>query len=273
VTLWLVPALLAAQAGRPSEDAQARSARLDTLLEGTERALATVRSCQCQLASEPAAALPVVLRITEPAGSETERAQRLATLRSELSALLAELDSLEADLALAPPPPTPVITPAPEPARAELPRAPLATPAPSAVVAPPQAPLAPADPAYSADPLRHGIACFRAGRYLEACERLAGLDEARAHYWRARALERLGRLDEAIQAMERAVALDTEGFERRRAETDLALLRWKRDYAQRGLAPNLPGGRADDESPLSSRSRALGRVSPPFPPPGSARPH
>jgi len=83
---------------------------------------------------------------------------------------------------------------------------------------------------YSADPLRHGITCYRAGRYAEAYELLTPLDDAEALYWRARVLERLERLDEAITTMERALAKGGEGFELRRAQTDLEFLRWKRDF-------------------------------------------
>jgi hypothetical protein len=54
-------------------------------------------------------------------------------------------------------------------------------------------------------------------------------------YWRARTLERLERIDDAIQTMERAIQKGGEGFEQRRAETDLEFLRWKRDFVK-----NLP---------------------------------
>jgi tetratricopeptide (TPR) repeat protein len=88
------------------------------------------------------------------------------------------------------------------------------------------------DSAYSADPLRQGIACYRAGRYAEAFELLQPLDDATALYWQARTLERLERLEDAIQAMERAIQKGGEGFEQRRAETDLEFLRWKRDFVK-----------------------------------------
>ena len=93
-----------------------------------------------------------------------------------------------------------------------------------------------AEPAYSADPLKNGIACYRAGRYGEALELLAPLDGAAALYWKARTLERLERLDDAVDAMERALAAgkgkDAAGFEERRASTDLDFLRWKRDFVK-----------------------------------------
>jgi hypothetical protein len=84
--------------------------------------------------------------------------------------------------------------------------------------------------AYSADPLRHGITCYRAGRFAEAHELLAPLEGATALYWQARTLERLQRLDEAVSVMERAIAAGGDGPEQRRAQTDLEFLRWKRDF-------------------------------------------
>lgn len=216
-SLLFAGALLAGQ-GSPQGSAPAKRERTDLLtstLDGTERALATLRDYEERLARAPDEVVPLLLRVTEaPRGTPEEQAARLAALRAEVEALLAELDELQASLA----------------ARA---RAADEPGAPAHVAARP-APRVPATS--SADPLRQGIACYRAGRFEEACRILAPLDEARACYWRARALERLERFDEAIQAMERAVALDGEGFERRRAATDLELLRWKRDYAN-----ELPG--------------------------------
>src|SRR5262249_1593837 len=86
--------------------------------------------------------------------------------------------------------------------------------------APPAAAAAADDNAYSADPLRHGITCYRAGRFAEAYQLLRPLEDATALYWQARTLERLERLDEAVEVMERALAKGGDGFEQRRAQTD-----------------------------------------------------
>jgi hypothetical protein len=93
-------------------------------------------------------------------------------------------------------------------------------------------------PAYSADPLRHGIACYRAGRYEEARALLAPLETPASLYWHARTLERLELLEEAVAVMERVVAQGGDSFEARHAATDLEFLRWKRDFMQ-----SLPGAK------------------------------
>jgi tetratricopeptide (TPR) repeat protein len=215
------------------------------VLQGLER----------QLGEDPVATLGLILSATEaPAGDEALRDRRLETLRNEVGLLQMELDALQSPV-LAPdgavqdflgtrtplepagPPGAGITTGLDDSLRALL------SEAPSSRLLP--VPAAP-EPArtkgqdgseppvdvgvYSADPLRQGIACYRAGRYAEAYELLAPIPDANALYWQARALERLERLDEAVTVMERAVAKGVEGFELRRAQTDLEFLRWKRDF-------------------------------------------
>ncbi len=103
---------------------------------------------------------------------------------------------------------------------------------------------APADPAaaetYSADRMRHAETCLRAGRYKEGFALIAALTDPAALSLQARFLEKLGRLDEAIKTLETVVP-KLEGFEARRAQSDLEFYKWKRDFLTR-LPPEAPGG-------------------------------
>jgi hypothetical protein len=253
---------------------QGSIATLQDALSGTRRALEVLKGLEERLRQDPAAALGLILSATEaPSGDELQRDARLESLRNEVNLLQMELDAMQSPVLG----PDGAVQSA---LGARLPLDPLGArpgtgPAPSAGITtgmddslralfsePPAAravlrsgpttqhdrsaasPAAGADEhgasAYSADPLRHGIACYRAGRFAEAHELLAPLEGASALYWQARALERLERVDEAIAVMERAIATGGEGFEQRRAQTDLEFLRWKRDF----LATLPPAGAA-----------------------------
>jgi hypothetical protein len=237
---------------------QGNVSTLQDALSGTKRALEVLKGLEHKLSEDPATALALVLSATEaPGGNEHQRDERLESLRSEVNLLQMELDALQSPalagdggvqdpLGLHAPIPrdTPrasagVTTGIDDSLRALLTGAP--QPRPPAASEPargePQdedggATDATSPGAYSADPLRHGITCYRAGRYAEAWELLAPLDDATALYWQARTLERLERLDEAVKTMERALAKGGEGFEARRAQTDLEFLRWKRDFVK-----------------------------------------
>ena len=236
---------------------QAQVATLQDALGGTVRALDVLHGLEKKLQEEPTAALGLVLAATEPPlGTDEERDRRLEALRDEVNLLQMELDSMEGPVLGPDGAVVPMLgTREPLPERTLQPigittgmddslrallsekpaaRAPVATAAttPARALDRGAAPAGtePEKDAYSADPLRHGIACYRAGRYAEALERLLPLDDAQALYWRARALERLERLDEAVETMERAVTRGGDGFELQRAQTDLEFLRWKRDF-------------------------------------------
>jgi len=235
---------------------------LESALSGTKRAIEVLKGLEKKLVEEPANALALVLSATEaPGGTDVQREQRLESLRSEVNLLQMEYDALQSP-ALAGDGAVQDLLGTREPlGRTSLPSAGITTglgddlrlllsgaPQPRTTPAPAPAPhgeesAAAATPesaaggAYSADPLRHGITCYRAGRYAEAYELLAPLDDASALYWQARTLERLERLDEAVKVMERALAKGGEGFEARRAQTDLEFLRWKRDFVQQMPAP------------------------------------
>lgn len=231
---------------------------LQDALAGTVRALEVLKGLEQRLRDDPAAALGLILSATEtPAGDEQQRERRLDGLRNEVSLLQMELDaaqspvlgadgavqsSLGARLALeihAPGADAGITTGLDDGMRAllsgaRLPRerGELGAPLGGTDSTGGESSLAGAENAYTADPLRHGIACYRAGRYAEAHALLAPLEGASALYWQARTLERLERLDEAVQIMERAIQKGGDELELRRAETDLEFLRWKRDFVK-----------------------------------------
>jgi tetratricopeptide (TPR) repeat protein len=269
--LLVVPALLG----------QGQIATLQDALSGTKRAIEVLKGLEQRLKEEPAAALGLILSATEtPSGDEGQRDQRLESLRNEVNLLQMELDAMQSPM-LAPDgavqsalgasgglggaqPLAPagasqagVTTGLDDSMRALLsgapePRAPRTSEAVKPAEGEPGHASGAAD-AYSADPLRHGITCYRAGRYAEAYELLAPIDDATALYWQARTLERLERLDDAIQVMERAIAKGGEGFEQRRAQTDLEFLRWKRDFVK-GL-PKSPHEGAENDAPAKAAPR------------------
>jgi len=266
-TVLVVPAFLG----------QGQIGSLQDALAGTRRALDVLKSLEQRLHDEPASTLGLILSATEsPRGDEAQRDRELEQLRNEVSLLQMELDSMQspvlgADGAVqsalgahvpldgrassSASPQAGITTGIDDDMRAFL-SAPDATRAPkrgeNAPRDPSQAQAAPAGGAagaYSADPLRNGIACYRAGRFAEAYELLAPLADANALYWQARTLERLERLDEAVTRMERAIAKaaeskDAGGFDARRAQTDLEFLRWKRDFVK-----NLPASKKAAEAP------------------------
>ncbi len=265
----------------PAVFGQGELATLEDALAGTARALEVLQGIQKRLSDDPAGAVGLLLSATEPPlqgspatpaspafpsfeGDERALDERLETLRSAVNLLQMELDALESPTAAAlgarepalsprsmvPASPAGVTTGLDDALRALLAQDPAARAtfresAPAAA-GPARAgrPAAGAAEAYSADPLRHAITCYRAGRFEEALELLAPLENATALHWRARTLERLERLDEAIDALERALARGGEGFEERRAQTDLEFLRWKRDFvATLGKKPAGPSVR------------------------------
>jgi hypothetical protein len=97
---------------------------------------------------------------------------------------------------------------------------------------------------FSADPLRQAQACFRAARFEQALDVLKGhLDDPRARYWSARALEKLGRTDEALVAYKLVVDAPTAGDLVQRAKTDMEFLEWKQRFAPRASGPQAQGER------------------------------
>jgi hypothetical protein len=244
---------------------QGQIASLEDALAGTVRALEVLKGVEKRLQEDPATAMSLILSATEsPSGDEVQRDKRLEGLRNEVNLLQMELDALQSPVLDAdgsvqsslgarlpltsfdsPLTPTPIaittglddalraqlageVEPRP-PRLGEVLRTGSSTNGAERANAADGAAASAAD-AYTADPLKNGIACYRAGRYAEALGLLAPLDDGTGLYWRARTLERLERLDEAVQTMEHAIAKGGSGFDPSRAKTDLEFLRWKRDF-------------------------------------------
>jgi hypothetical protein len=234
---------------------QGQGATLRDALSGTTRAIEVLKGLEQRLVEAPAETMGLIFSATElPAGDESQRDQKLESLRNEVNLLQMEYDSMTSPVlgvdgavqsalgthtSLESPQGAPqagVTVGFDDSLRALLSQSPrtalLQESSPSRAPGTTGAPgnLEGAESAYSADPLRHGIALYRAGRYPEAHELLAPISDATAMYWLARTLERMERLDEAVTVMERALAKGGAGFEQRRAQTDLEFLRWKRDF-------------------------------------------
>ena len=242
---------------------------LEDALGETARAIEVLHGIEKRLAQDPAGALGLVLSATEPPIlDERARDERLEALRDEVNLLQMELDASGSPLAGAPLVPAPLSAATPAPMVVplssggelttglddsmrrllELESAPTPVKEPTAGTrtaearpAGPRAP-APSEPrtispegqGYSADPLHHAIACYRAERFAEVLE-LLGPDEKdlEALYWRARALEKLGRVDEALETLARVIERGKTGDVVERAATELEFLAWKRDFEAR----------------------------------------
>jgi hypothetical protein len=197
-----------------------------------------------------------------PLPDAVEADRQLETLRDEVNLLQAELDVLEARplLVEAPAAPLglgprkggvpPISTGLSVEQRALLTgdesvtrAAPAAAPPGSAHPGPGPAQAA-SEEGYSADPMRHAEACLRAGRYKEGFTLIAARTDPSAVYLQARLLEKLGRLDEAITALESVVHKLPEGYEARRAQSDLEFFKWKRDFLRRMPAKPAEGEEA-----------------------------
>ena len=226
---------------------------LTSALEGTEHALQVLRGFQGKSENTDA-----VIALTEaPIASGPERDEKLEVLRHQVNLLQAELDVLEAQqLGLAgsaePQPAFALpetnhasgtsITTGLTPEQLEALRATpvpsgpvpavVTDPAPTTEVATSSEPLA-EGAGYSADPIRHAQTCYRAGRFKEGFQLVASLETPDAVYLQARFLEKLGRMDEAISTLQGVIKQLPEGYESRRAKSDLSFYEWKRDFQKK----------------------------------------
>ncbi|MEZ0170389.1 hypothetical protein [Microvirga sp. TS319] len=78
-----------------------------------------------------------------------------------------------------------------------------------------------------ADPMRRGVALFRAGAFKEAAQTLSGLDTAEAAYDHGNALVMLGQYDSAVKRYDRALEREP-GWAEAQANRTLARLRAER---------------------------------------------
>jgi hypothetical protein len=227
---------------------------LEASLTRTVHALEVLSGIDQRLRAQDLAVVGDVLSVTEPAGGDPAAASAtLETLRREVSLLQMELDQLEAAPAVVLAPVAkrepPAVTTGLDDATRKALQLPIGAgdgaSADGALASAPPATVANEGPGYSADPLRHALACLRARRPERALELLTGREDPESQYWRARALADLDRIDEAIAILARLSAASGDDFTTKRATTDLEFLRWKRDFVSR-----LPAGlRARTEDP------------------------
>lgn len=195
--------------------------------------------------TEEPVTMTLVREVTEePLPADPERDQKLDLLRTQVSLLQQELDLVEQrQQGRANGQPV-----APELVEAVAPADALAQPngitkgldasllaelkdfgvRPAARARPPSEP--PANPAYSADPLLHAQACYRAGQYERGEGLLADDDGTAALYWRARCLEKLERLDEARALYTTVMGRADAGSLADRARTNLEFIEWKAQF-------------------------------------------
>ncbi len=218
-------------------------AGLETSLVRTVRALETLAGFEQRVRTRDSSVIADVISATEPAHlAPTDGGEALDKLRREVSLLQMELDRLEtapmsdATASFEAPPPAPITTGLDESTRHAL-RLPLGAEDPRAThearMEPAHAPVAMERAGYSADPLRHALACLRAGRPERALELLVGREDLEALYWRSRALVELDRVDDAIALLTRVHESSGDDYAGRRAATDLEFLRWKKDFQER----------------------------------------
>ena len=226
----------------PAIDLQSGS--LEQALAETERALAEIVQRAPKGAETPGYdAVEHALRASEPTiGDARERDAMLEHLTQDVGRLQQELDELEVHGYMPPAAETATVAgPAPRTGLDDAQRDALAHTRPGAKNTDPAQAVALEDEGYSADPVRHGRACFRAGRFAEGLALLAAVQNSpAADYWRARCLERLGRIDEALRAYEAVVAAEPASELGLRAARDLDFVAWHQAFEERLAARRTP---------------------------------
>ncbi|MDG1499211.1 MAG: hypothetical protein P8N31_06595 [Planctomycetota bacterium] len=87
---------------------------------------------------------------------------------------------------------------------------------------------------YSANPLRQAQACFRAKRYQQGLDLLAGAPKsAEVTYWKARLSEKLGKWDHAIDLYTGLKDDTNAGVYAAQAEQQLEFVIWQRDFEKK----------------------------------------
>ena len=244
---------------------------LEAALRATDRALDVVVGVERRMDENPEEAMSLIKQVTEaPILDARRRDERLATLRGEVNLLRTELDQLEmsalergahpmgdlghrTDTVLPPQPsggsvgPTnlsPVTTGFDDATRAALEVAKLeamarlsastqASVGGTASESDPSAQAATGEDGYSADPVRHARAYYKAGHYSKGFRLLKDAEGAEALFWRARLAERMGDLEQAETDLRQVLTMDAEGPFAARAQQDLDFVKWKREFNQR----------------------------------------
>lgn len=221
---------------------------LRVALDRTVQSLELLGGLRARVEAGERLPLPVLRELTEePLPAGPKRDADLERLRTRVGLLQQELDLAEARSAsgvpgTAPAPAKPASEPQPRPGVSrgltpgeleELARLGAAGEAGASPAVPAVAPL-PADPSqYSADPLLHAQACYRAGMYQRGVDVLQGDDSSPAVYWRARCLEQLGRLDQAVDLYQKLAARSEDPTWSQRAQANLEFVRWKQQFDER----------------------------------------
>ena len=237
----VVPPILLAQGG---------SVGLEKALADTLTALADLEGTRATIEAGDYAAVDLVKRSTEPAlAPQQQQTVVLDDLRQDVGKLQMELDTLLDGHRLPPLDFSDVETggdPSEDLATttvglSEADRAKIGEILPPVAGGPLPGPTTPAGgkqslekEGFSADPVRHGRAYYRAGRYEEALRLLRRRSgDAEADYWVGRCMERLSRPLEAIAAYDRVIANQKAGSLADRAKTDRDFLTWKQSFDRR----------------------------------------
>jgi len=238
---------------------------LDQALADTVAALDGLVAIEADVKSGEDAALGRIRTLTEePYADERERDDLLVRLREDVNRLLMLLDAAEtgADTLAptrAPGAAAPEVVGAATVGLSDAQRAALSTinPPVTGPSTPPgaagatrtEAPVSFEPEGFSADPVRHGRAYYRAGRYVEGLKMLRLREgEPEADYWSGRCLERLGRDEEAIAAYTRVIDQPAGGGLAARARNDREFIQWKLEFGRRearratGAATGTGGG-------------------------------
>lgn len=215
---------------------------LEQALSKTHAAIETFTGFLMQIEEGDTAGVDAVRTFTEPPiEDDRARDERSHALRIDINRLQMNLDYLEGlgtPQSLVEPMGAPVVTAKPsEQIHSALDADTLETlgRVQSPTQAQPPQPVTAKTPVeaedYSAAPLAHAQACYRAGQY-EKCIRLVDELEVTAEtlFWKGRALERLDRTDEALATYEEAAGFDGPESYPQRASDRLEFLAWKKDF-------------------------------------------
>lgn len=233
---------------------------LTDALANTRASISSLERLHTALTEGDYAKVSTTIEATQtPGGAPQAQDERLSYLREEVSKLQMRWDALETAMsskAPAPQAPEAVTAPAPSPTEGaetttgldERSRAAIAL----RLEDESSAPVTPAarekiayEPAgFTADAVRHGRACYKAGRYEEALALLQrNKGEAGARFWIACTLEKLGETEAAIAAYQDVIDSPLESEHADHAQRNRDFLVWKRDFDSRistttaGLSP------------------------------------
>jgi len=235
-------------------------------LANTRASIESLEQLHSSLTSGDHSQVATTLEVTEaPTGDAQLRDERLSYLRQEVSRLQMRWDTLEEAMGVVGPPsatpahtvePTSTVEVTPsvstpstaltaattgldEATRSDLVKR-LSTEEPATSIASVREKISYEPVGFTAHPVRHGRALYKAGRYGEAIALLErSVDQVGARFWIACSLEKLGHVDEAIKAYEAVTASPADAKDAERAKRNRDFLVWKRDFDARILATKI----------------------------------